>query len=257
MFGGGAAAGWYPDPRGSYIRVMGKPKDTLPQASGRGDVDSFIRQVEAMPQVRVGGRGRLIFAMDATASREPSWDRACHIQGQMFETTASLGGLEVQLVFYRGFHECKASRWYAEGAELHRAMRRVFCIGGQTQIERVLDHAITAARAARVNALVFVGDAMEENPDALCHRAGELGLLGVPVFLFHEGNDAAAGRTFREIARLSKGAYCAFDAASAQQLRDLLAAVAAYAAGGRLALEAVGKARGGAALLLSSQLGKG
>jgi len=98
---------------------------------------------------------------------------------------------------------------------------------------------------------------MEENPDALCHRAGELGLLGVPIFLFHEGGDPIAGRTFREIARLSKGAYCAFDSASAQQLRDLLAAVAAYAAGGRPALAAICKERGGATLLLSSQLGKG
>src|SRR4051794_1732761 len=236
---------------------MGKPKDNLPQGPGHSDVDSFIRQVQAMPQVRAGARGRLIFAMDATASREPSWDRACHIQSQMFETTAALGGLEVQLVFYRGFGECKASRWYAEGSELQRAMRRVFCAGGQTQIERVLDHALKVARQGPVNALVFVGDAMEENPDALCHRAGELGLLGVPVFLFHEGGDPVAGRTFREIARLSKGAYCSFDAASAQQLRDLLAAVAAYAAGGRQALEAIGKQRGGAALLLSSQLGKG
>ena len=118
---------------------MGKPKDTLPQASARTDVDAFIRRIETMPQVRPAGRGRLIFAMDATASREPSWDRACHIQGQMFETAAALGGLEVQLVFYRGFHECKASRWFTDGADLHRAMRRVFCSGGQTQIERVLD----------------------------------------------------------------------------------------------------------------------
>jgi hypothetical protein len=240
---------------------MGKPRDNLPQGAeqgyGRSDVDSFIRQVQAMPQVRPGGRGRLIFAMDATASREPSWDRACHIQGQMFESTASLGGLEVQLVFYRGFGECKASRWYAEGADLHRAMRRVFCAGGQTQIERVLDHALKVARTGQVNALVFVGDAMEENPDALCHRAGELGLLGVPIFLFHEGGNPVAERIFREIARLSKGAYCPFDSASAQQLRDLLAAVAAYAAGGRAALAAIGKQRGGAALLLSHQLGKG
>lgn len=236
---------------------MGKPKDNLPQGPGHSDVDSFIRRVQAMPQIRPGARGRLIFAMDATASREPSWDRACHIQGQMFETTASLGGLEVQLVFYRGFNECKASRWYADGADLHRAMRRVSCAGGQTQIERVLDHALKVARQGQVNALVFVGDAMEENPDALCHRAGELGLLGVPIFLFHEGGNPVAGRTFREIARLSKGAYCAFDSASAQQLRDLLAAVAAYAAGGRPALEAIGRERGGAALLLSHQLGKG
>jgi hypothetical protein len=237
---------------------MSKDREKLPEAASRNDVDAFIRQVEAMPQARpASGRGRLIFAMDATASREPTWDRACHIQGEMFETTAGLGGLEIQLVFYRGFGECKASRWLTTAADLHHAMRRVFCVGGQTQIERVLDHALKATRQTRVNALVFVGDAMEENPDALCHRAGELGMLGVPVFVFHEGGNVAAARTFREIARLSKGAYCPFDLASAQQLRDLLAAVAVYAAGGRRALEDYGKRQGGAALLLTSQLGKG
>jgi hypothetical protein len=237
---------------------MSKDQNKLPDAAARSDVDAFIRQVEAMPQARpASGRGRLIFAMDATASREPTWDRACHIQDQMFETTASLGGLEIQLVFYRGFGECKASRFLTTASDLHRAMRKVFCAGGQTQIERVLDHAIKATRQTRVNALVFVGDAMEENPDALCHRAGELGLLGVPVFVFHEGGNVAAGRTFREMARLSKCAYCPFDLASAQQLRDLLAAVAVYAAGGRRALEDYGKRQGGAALLLTSQLAKG
>jgi hypothetical protein len=230
------------------------PATTVP----RGDVDAFIRQVEAMPQVRPeGGAGRLIFAMDATASREPSWDRACRIQGEMFEATAALGGLEVQLVFYRGFSECKASRWLASAPALHRAMRTVYCIGGETQIARVLDHAARTTREGRVAALVFVGDAMEESADALCRRAGELGLLGVPVFVFHEGGDPVAGRTFREIARVSKGAYCPFDAASADQLRALLGAVAAYAAGGRRALEDYGKRQGGAALLLTSALGKG
>ncbi len=237
---------------------MSDEKRNLPEAGTRSDVDAFIREVEARPQIRAGpGRGRLIFAIDATASREPSWDRACRIQGEMFEATAALGGLDVQLVFYRGFHECKASRWLGTAEALHRAMRAVSCVGGETQIGRVLDHALKMARAYRVGALVFVGDAIEENPDTLCGKAGELGLLGVPVFVFHEGGDAAAGRTFREIARLSKGAYCAFDGASAQQLWALLGAVAAYAAGGRRALEDYGKRQGGEALRLLSRLGEG
>jgi hypothetical protein len=237
---------------------MSSEKGKLPQAGARGDIDAFIQKVRTMPQLRPAAeRGRLIFAMDATASREPSWDHACRIQGEMFEATSSLGGLEIQLVFYRGFHECKASRWLSSAAALHRAMRSVFCVGGETQIGRVFDHALKEARASRVSALVFVGDAIEENPDALCQRAGELGLLGVPIFVFHEGGDATAGRTFREIARVSKGAYCAFDSASAQQLRDLLSAVAVYAAGGRRALEAYGKRQGGAALLLTTAFGKG
>jgi hypothetical protein len=244
------------------MTVMSKPKDGLPEATGtetagRNDVDAFIRQVESLPQLRPSGRGRLIVALDATASRQPSWDHACQIQGEMFEAAATVGGLEIQLVFYRGFGECKASRWYAAAADLHRVMSSVACAGGQTQIERVLDHALAETRRSRVNALVFVGDAMEENPDALCHRAGELGMLGVPLFLFHEGRDETAGRTFREMARLSRGAYCRFDAASARQLRDLLTAVAVYVAGGRAALEDYGRRQGGAVLLLTRELGGG
>ena len=95
----------------------------------------------------------------------------------VFEATAALGGLEIQLVFYRGFSECKSSKWMTTAAELHRVMRSVFCIGGETQIERVLSHAIRETRARKVNALVFVGDAMEEKVDRLCRLAGELGLL--------------------------------------------------------------------------------
>ena len=236
---------------------MGKDREQLPQASSGGDVDAFIRAVEAMPQARPAASGRLIFAMDATASRGPSWDRACQIQGEMFEATAALGGLSIQLVYYRGYNECKASRWLSTAGDLHRVMRKVFCVGGHTQIARILDHAAAMAKKDRVGALVFVGDAMEENPDALCHGAAELGLLGVPLFVFHKGGNVLAGRTFREMARVSKGAYCPFDAASAQQLRALLGAVAVYAAGGRRALESYGKQQGGAVLQLTSQLGKG
>jgi hypothetical protein len=230
----------------------------LPAAAKSAEVDAFLRQVAIMPAARPAtGRGRLIFAMDATASREPSWDRACKIQGEMFEATAALGGLEVQLVFYRGFDECKASKWLTTAASLHRAMRSVSCVGGSTQIARVLAHAISAARAGQVNAVVFVGDAMEEALDELSRLAGELGLLGVPVFLFHEGGDPVAARAFKEIARVTRGAYCAFDAASAAELRALLGAVAAYAAGGRRALADYGKRAGGAALLLARRLDGG
>jgi hypothetical protein len=198
-----------------------------------------------------------MFAMDATASRGPTWDRACHIQGRMFEETAALGGLEVQLVFYRGFRELHASPWVDSARDLLKRMTGVQCLGGQTQIGRVLKHAMNETKKRKVSALVFVGDCMEEDIDALCHLAGELGLLGVPVFLFHEGRDAHAAGAFKQIARLSGGAYCRFDAGSAEQLRDLLRAVAVFAAGGQRALADFGRRTGGAALQLTHQLGKG
>jgi hypothetical protein len=233
-------------------------KTQLPASAKNADVDAFLRKVAAMPAARpASGRGRLIFAMDATASREPSWDRACKIQGEMFEATAALGGLDVQLVFYRGFKECKASKWLSTAAALHGAMRAVFCMGGETQIARILRHALTESETQKIGALVFVGDAMEEKLDELCALAGQLGLRGVPVFAFHEGNDATAARAFKDVARLSHGAYCRFDASSAEELRALLGAVAAYAAGGHRALAHYGKTAGGSALLLARQLGAG
>jgi hypothetical protein len=233
---------------------MSGDKPSLPTEPHSAEVDSFLRDLQRAPPRAGAGRGRLIFALDATASREPTWDRACHIQGEMFEATAALGGLEIQLVFYRGFAECKASRWMTTAAELHRVMRSVFCVGGETQIERVLSHAIRETGKRRVGALVFVGDAMEEKIDRLCRLAGELGLLGVPVFIFHEGGDRTAAAAFRQIAGLSRGAYLSFDLASAERLKELLAAVAVYAAGGYRALADYSAGKGGEVLRLTSQL---
>jgi hypothetical protein len=172
----------------------------------------------------------------------------------MFEATAALGGLDVKLMFYRGFDECKASRWLQTAADLHRAMSAVSCVGGETQIERILEHAIGESKTQRIHALIFVGDAMEENVDRLCKLAGELGLLGTPVFVFHEGGDAVAGAAFRQIAKLSRGAYLSFDLASADQLKELLAAVAVYAAGGYRALADYSGRKGGEVRLLTAQL---
>ena len=195
--------------------------------------------------------------MDATASREATWDRACHIQAEMFAETAALGGLEIQLCYYRGLKEFEASGWLTDTGSLQRQMAAVRCLGGHTQIGRVLKHATAMAKQRRTDALVFVGDCMEENVDDLCQRAGVLGIHGVPAFMFHEGGDARAGQAFRQIASLTKGAYCPFDAGSARQLRDLLSAVAVYAAGGRLALERFGRRRGETVRRLSRQIGKG
>ncbi len=230
----------------------------LPQKSSKAAIDAFVDRVRSAPVVKPAGtRGRLIFAMDATASREPTWDRACQLQGEMFATTAALGGLDIQLCYYRGFGEFDASPWLSSSQELLARMTSVTCRGGRTQIGKVLRQAIAETRRQKVQALVFVGDCMEEDVDELCHLAGQLGVLGVPAFVFHEGDEPRARRAFEEIARLTGGACCAFDASSASQLRDLLGAVAVYAAGGQAALEDFGKQRGEVVRRLTRQLGKG
>ncbi len=225
------------------------------KGSARDQVDTFLRKVAETPATKAAGeRGRLIFAMDATASREPMWDRAAQIQGEMFVETAALGGLEIQLAFYRGFGEFKASGWLTESRALNRLMTSVFCLAGQTQIGKVLRQAINETKRKKVDAMVFVGDCMEEDVDHLGALAGELGLLGVRAFMFHEGDNPVAAFAFQQIARLTNGAYCRFDSSSAHVLRDLLSAVAVYAAGGRPALEDLGKRRGGEILKIAHQV---
>ncbi|HUF44968.1 MAG TPA: VWA domain-containing protein [Aestuariivirgaceae bacterium] len=233
-----------------------EPGGTPAETSSDNEVAEFLAKMKAMAPApgSQAERGRLIFAMDATMSRQPTWDRALQIQAEMFAETARIGGLDVQLVYFRGFGECRASKWVSDPTALARLMTATQCRGGNTQIGKVLAHILKEASRRKVNAVVYVGDCMEENVDQLCARAGEIGILGVPIFMFQDGREPLAEQTFREIARLTRGAYCRFDQGSARQLRELLAAVAVYAAGGRRALAELSRGRGGEATLLLEQL---
>ena len=211
-----------------------------PVASSRAEIEAFLGQVKALdPSVKASERGRLIFALDATMSRQPTWDQACHLQAEMFREAAAVGGLDLQLVYYRGLAECRASSWITEPKRFGELMSRIDCRGGQTQIVKILAHARRENDRRKVAALVFVGDAMEETLDRLCAGAGELALRGVPAFMFQEGYDPVCEQAFREIARLTRGAYCRFQPGAAHELGELLRAVAAYAAGGMKALAAL------------------
>jgi hypothetical protein len=169
----------------------------------------------------------------------------------MFETAEKFGGLDVQLVYYRGTNECRASKFVSGGHGLAALMSRIEVRAGETQIRRVLTHARDESKRQKVGALVFVGDAMEENPDELASVAGELALQGVKTFMFQEGRDPFAQRAFRDIAKLTGGAYSAFDATAASRLEALLRAAATYAAGGSAALVRAAQLDPEARLLLS------
>ena len=218
--------------------------------SSRSEIDAFLNTVKSLgPATQAGQRGRLIFALDATMSRQPLWDTACTLQADMFREAGAIGGLDVQLVYFRGLAECRASGWVSDPRKLGSLMEKIDCRGGHSQIGKVLAHTRRESEKQKVQALVFVGDAMEEPIDDLCAAAGGLGLLSVPAFMFQEGGDPVAENAFREIARLSRGAYCKFDPGSAAQLAELLRAVAAYAAGGMKALANLKGQRGAMKLL--------
>jgi hypothetical protein len=96
---------------------------------------------------------------------------------------------------------------------------------------------------------------MEENLEEVLAAAGELALAGVKAFVFQEGDDVRVRNAFQEIARLTGGAYGRFDSGSAARLATLLRAAAAYAAGGRDALEALSAKEADARPLLAQLRG--
>ncbi|MVA97912.1 VWA domain-containing protein [Nitratireductor sp. CAU 1489] len=232
-------------------KEAGRPAEPRSEA---GAVDAFVKQAKALRTVSGLARGRLVLALDATMSRQPTWDLACRLQGEMFQAAGKSGKLRVQLVYFRGFGECRASKFVLDTEELTRLMTRIDCRGGRTQIGKVLSHALKENERGKIDALVFIGDAMEENVDELADQAGRLGLRGVPVFVFQEGHDGAAEIALKEIARLSRGAWFRFDRAAAGRLAELLSAIAVYATGGFAALEARGSAGD---RLLIEHMGKG
>jgi hypothetical protein len=233
----------------------GKVNDQTPAATSRAEIDAFLSHVKALdPAAETGTRGRLIFALDATMSRQPTWDTACRLQAEMFREATAAGGLDIQLVYYRSLAECKSSPWIGEPKRLGALMSKIDCRGGHTQIAKILAHARRENDSAKVGALVFIGDAMEESLDDLCAGAGGLGLRNVPAFMFQEGYDPVCEQAFREIARLTRGAYCRFAPGAAHELGELLRAAAAYAAGGKKALAALKQRQSAAAVRLLEQL---
>jgi hypothetical protein len=223
------------------------------QPGGPGTVmpwdDAKVRDIlgPAAEAANLRRRG-LIFAMDATASRQPTWDRAIEVQASMF--AAFSGGLQVQLVYFRGA-EFHAGKWSRKPEEVAAAMRGVACRAGGTQIARVLAHSHEEAGHGGIAALVYVGDCMEESQPELVSLARKLGARGVKAFMFQDSEDPAVAASFREIAELTEGAYCRLGSQSAAELKELLRAAAAYAAGGKNALAQLAQAQPAARLLLT------
>ena len=210
-----------------------KPSSASLASSNSTFVQAFLADAAKTPSASAAS-GRLIFALDATASRQSTWDMACGLQGTMFDAVGKAGGLAVQLIYYRGHGECRASKWMVDTTALARIMTAIRCRAGLTQLVKVLRH---GTRAENVDALVFVGDAFEENRASVIRVAGSLADRSVPVFMFQEGSDPAVQTIYKEIADATGGAYARFDEGSADALARLLRAVARYATAGRRALD--------------------
>lgn len=233
---------------------MKQSKGNLPSTTD--NVSSFLKKVRTVKSMTVHGSkpGRLAFIIDATASRQPTWDRACQIQLQMFRAAEQVGSLAIQLIYYRGFNEFYASTWKSDSQSLLKEMISVHCLAGETQIHTSLEYLLRETTLQAVTAAVFIGDACEEATNGIYDVAGRLGVRKTPVFMFQENNIPGVDDIYRKIASLSGGAYCRFDSSSADLLADLLSGVAVYAAGGQKALESYVKNKSQQLQAMSRQL---
>jgi hypothetical protein len=193
-------------------------------------IEDFLAKAEWGP---APVRKRLIFAIDATASRQPTWDLASQVQGQMFVEAGRYGGLDVQLVYFRGFDEVTATKFFGSTMPLVQAMSGVACRAGHTQLAKVLKHVAREHEQAPVAAVILIGDFCEEKLDDVGHAVS---LVKVPVYAFLEGDEPEGKAVFELIANATGGVVLAFNANSPNQLRELLGAVAAYVVGGLEAL---------------------
>jgi hypothetical protein len=226
-----------------------------PDPSGKASVDRFLTEAAKAQTPSVRSTHRLLFGIDATASRQPTWDLACELHAELFAEAARAGNLAIQLCYYRGLNEFVASQWATTPSQLREQMISVSCRGGRTQMRRLLEHALSEASRYPVRALVFIGDCFEEDEADVLRFVGQLAIRALPVFIFQEGADRTATRVFKSIARLTNGAHIPFDSSSPDQLRRLLGAIAQYAAGGRSALDEYARRIGGSeARALLSQL---
>jgi hypothetical protein len=193
------------------------------------------RVTKYLEKTRTASCARLAFIIDATGSREPTWDMAIQLQAQMFDEAARVGAgrLEIQLTHFRGLNEVSSTPWMIDARALAQTMSRIRCEGGYTKIKRALALVRAEHQKQPIAAVVYVGDAMEEAHGEVCDAAAS---LGAPLFVFQEGDNPDASRTFPEMARLAKGAHCRFAPGAERQLAELLRAALAYAMGGEQAL---------------------
>jgi hypothetical protein len=135
--------------------------------SSRSEIAAFLTAAKSVVPASAGGSGRLAFALDATMSRQPTWDSACKLQAEMFDAVGKTANAVGATGLFPWLGECRASRWVNDTRQLADLMTGIDCRGGQTQIGRVLRHVADEAKDRPVSALVYIGDAMEEDIDKL------------------------------------------------------------------------------------------
>jgi hypothetical protein len=203
-------------------------------------------------------RGCLGMVIDATASRDASWNAAKKIQRQLFARVSGDNRMVLRLVVMRG-GGFKDYGWHTDGEKLGSLIDRMQTDSGNTRIVDSLRAFIREPGGHKPAALILVGDCCEEKNADVLNAARELSQNGIRVYAFHEtvggttdrrANNSNAENLFRQVAAITGGAFAKFG--NGMPLADLCNAVAAYCAGGEEALKALGRRGDRAAQQLSA-----
>lgn len=237
---------------GAFLAAVRASRAVAP-AGARAGADPALIAAALAPKNR---RPRLVFAIDATASREPAWQAARDTTDALFD--ALPGQLDVALAVHGGSRLHTFTGFTADPAGLRGTAAGIECQAGGTQLVEVLAR---SRDAGDVKLVVYIGDVFEEDADEAAAVADTLRLRGCRVVILHDRGQAPAYdpsvEVFQDIARRTGGAVLLFDARSKGKLREILEAVATLAVGGVKLLQERRKTLPGAALLLQHLSGKG
>lgn len=221
------------------------PSDALATIGGAGlsakrsDLLAKLRSATPTKPLpgRVGGglldrRPRLVFAVDATASRSATWASAQTITDRMFD--AIPGALDVALEVHGGGNVHTFTGFSADLHEFRKRASRVRCTSGHTRLVDLMQRTLDAGG---VRVMSYIGDAFEESADEAFELADRFKHFGIKAVILADQADVSTMLIFEEIARRTGGAVLDFRSGDLDLMGEVLAGVAALAVGGRGMLE--------------------
>ena len=191
---------------------------------------SALTHAEPPTETDTPHRPRLVFAVDATASREPAWAAARQVTDALVK--ALPGELDVALAVHGGSRVHTFTAFTNNAATLRDRAAGVSCQAGMTRLLPILSASL---KHPGVRVVVYIGDVFEENVVLGRRLADAMGVAGTKLIVLHDTADLSARRdaeVFWDLAKRTGGCVLPFDASAPGRLRDLLSAVAVYAVGG-------------------------
>ena len=231
---------------GLLARLVSKVTTAISAAAA--SLPAAFTNAEPPADTGPSSRPRLVFAVDATASREPAWAAARQVTDALVK--ALPGELDVALAVHGGSRVHTFTAFTNDPATLRDRTAGVTCEAGLTRLLPILSASL---KQPSVRVIVYIGDVFEENVTQGRGLADSLGQRGAKLIVLHDTADPSARRDaelFWDLAKRTGGCVLPFDVNAPGRLRDILSAVAVYAVGGEKLLREKRHALPGAVALL-------